>query len=230
LNEIVKPRITATHDRDVLRKMQDDAAQVFQNHVIRSHSDGRWVLQSKHADGGWENAFWVEVVALRRGSVLVHGDIDHIIFGQYRDSEDPEACVRWMGRRNSVDDYVLEKARIGMGSPHDVISHSAEVWLHHAKRWAQEEYVDHAGGVPEWLSEAISELEEPCGMNFRDVLETVSEDSDAVEMEAHTWGEIPSSRLVYCHEALRRLVALLDQERDQIPMTTDSRSSSDGIN
>jgi hypothetical protein len=97
------------------RRLAADATRAFANHEIRERSEGRWVLQRRGADGRWESTYWTEVLVLRGGKLLVHGDIEHVLFAYYGDSRAPERVLRWMGDCTDLGYYVTQKARIGTG-------------------------------------------------------------------------------------------------------------------
>lgn len=221
---------------EYLAAHQAQARKAFENHVIRSREPGRWVVQAPYLDekGGWNSNFWIEVVVLMGGKLLVHGDIDHVMFAHYGQFDDPERVLRWMGGTTDLGYYVHQKACIGMGgrggADKCLDSLSEGVWLDHAL----DRIEDEMGGEKldpttfddegEWI-DAL-----PIGDWFRNLLrevmvenrdlEEVTQDtrhmsSDAYEAGVFEWGRVPSTRLIYAHEALRRLVALLDAEKSK---------------
>lgn len=73
---------------------------------------------------------WVEVVVLRGGSLLVHGDCDTVVFSNYYKPTHPRQVVEWIAA--SDWDYATEKASIG-GSiarvwDEDVVAESVCRW------------------------------------------------------------------------------------------------------
>lgn len=94
-------------------QMMEEAEKAFASHEIRSRGDGRWMLQKRHKDGGWDWTMAAEVVDLA-GRLYVGGDIYPVIFGHSSDS--PRGKVAWLGGTKDVSYYVHQKASIGIGS------------------------------------------------------------------------------------------------------------------
>jgi len=97
-----------------LRRLAQEA---FSHHQIRERGSGRWTIasRSKENPAQWQWCCWAEIIVLRGGKLLVHGDIEHVLFAQYTDSSDPEAVLRWMGKHTDLGYYVHQKAKIGTG-------------------------------------------------------------------------------------------------------------------
>lgn len=201
--------------------------EAFQLHVIRKRSEGRWLLQRRHDDGGWDSVYWAEIISLHGGGLFVGGDIDHVLFGYYSDkSGNHEAKVRWMGEHNDIRYYVRQKAAIGTG--HQLI----DVYDKDAARQTLQEHLD----------EAIAEAEY---FNFNDPDEDTLAGKLAIALDEYGWdaapfedgkealcaylhrklgsdwycdmgynlGDVLAPRVYYAHAALRRLCELLDAER-----------------
>lgn len=99
--------------REYDRDMMEQAQQAFLKHEIRERGEGRWMLQVRHEDGGWDWTMAAEVVALA-GRIYVGGDIYPVVFGW--DSGSPRSKVAWLGGTKDVSYYVHQKAVIGMGA------------------------------------------------------------------------------------------------------------------
>lgn len=54
---------------------------------------------------------WVEIVVLRGGSLLVHGDCDTVVFSSYHKPKHPRQVVEWIAKCGW--DYATQKASIG---------------------------------------------------------------------------------------------------------------------
>ena len=107
----MKPSLT---EERVLAEMKL-ARESFAKHEIASIDGGSWLVREPGT-----STFWYEVVVLRGGKLLVHGDIQAVIFGTFHadekssKEENRRACVRWMASRKRPDDrYFVEKAHIG---------------------------------------------------------------------------------------------------------------------
>lgn len=206
---------------------QAQAREAFEHHQIR-HRDARsWVCFHLNENKKWSSAYWFEAVVLYGGTLLINGDIDLMHFAYYGKHENPEQVLRWMGRSRDLNHYVREKAAIGMTLPssaHGVIdAFDEDVWMDDAIGYVEDiitgQKLDTSQGldldalaIPEWLKKLLSDAEDG---QLRDIIVGDPSDlpPDAWEAGIFDWGEVPSTRLIYAHEALRRLVYLLDQER-----------------
>jgi hypothetical protein len=56
---------------------------------------------------------WAEVVVLRGGSLLVHGDVDTTVFSSFHKPTTPRDVLHWIGRKDTDYGYLTEKASIG---------------------------------------------------------------------------------------------------------------------
>lgn len=214
--------------QDYIARHQTMAAKDFERHVIRSRDDRSWRVQRHYKDGnGWDGTFSYEVLALpSHGALFVHGDINCVYFAQYGDSANPEHILRWIGT-SDVGYYVLQKARIGMCLPSDcdglleVLDEG--VWLDYAlddieqrleaKGLFDQEDVDlepYKDRLPEWLYDAVSGVLD--GREVREVVRELEYNEEAYNCEIYRWGLVPSSRLICAHEAIKKLVGLLDAE------------------
>lgn len=119
----------------------------FDRHAIVEHSTNRVLfrrLRTEPADkhGRWEGFYWFEVALLAGGVLLVHGDIEHVLFG-YADARTTlDGALNWIGQTKLGDPYVYEKAKIGMRLrtlEHDRVhvAHAA-VKAARALRWANQ--------------------------------------------------------------------------------------------
>lgn len=89
------------------------ARETFATHTLVSRADDRKRFVLKR--NGTEQSYWVEVLVLAGGKLMVHGDIEHLLFAYYSDSRDPYDTIRWMGIHETADSYVTQKAEIGSG-------------------------------------------------------------------------------------------------------------------
>jgi hypothetical protein len=193
-----------------------EAKKAFAKHEIRSRSEGRWLLQERHLDGGWTWIMGAEIIALTGGALYVGGDIDFTIFAYYSDHADPESRVRWMGRCRDVDYYVAQKAHIGMGRElTDVFdSQIAEQEIQGWLTEAEEEYPNHTDTVvlrrlvDEWKDDGFPEDE-------HELIHAIWDSglsSDFMVDRSSFPGKVLAPRVYYAHAALARLCDLLDRE------------------
>jgi hypothetical protein len=56
---------------------------------------------------------WAEVVVLRAGCLLVHGDVDTVVFSNFYKPKTPRDVLEWMGSKDTCYTYAEEKASIG---------------------------------------------------------------------------------------------------------------------
>ena len=196
-----------TRAEEYLGTMRRWAQKVFEGHVISKRSEGRWLLQRPHEDGGWDWMFAAEVIALAGGALYVGGDIDHVTYAC--GPADPIARVHWMGACTDLDYYVVQKARIGMCRARDTI----DEWDY---KIAHEELRAHVAENPEEL-ENEEALEEACAQETREMFlnhaTKALEGHDAWETVAEM-GERLSPAVIYSHAALARLSRLLSEEAE----------------
>ena len=219
--------------KDYLVKYQEQARKGFEKHVIRSRDSRSWLCFQPYTDekGGWNSHLWFEAIVLAGGELYVHGDISSVHFAHYGKHERPEQVLYWMGGTNDLGYYVLQKARIGMNLPNsaegvlEVLDEG--VWLDRALDHIETDILDKKGAfdgvteidlepyrdqIDEWLFELVNRV-----LEGDDEIEKVVADSactsEAYEAGALEWGRVPSTRLIYAHEALKKLCQLLDAER-----------------
>jgi hypothetical protein len=199
------------------RRLGEQAEAAFAHHQIRESSEGRWVLMER--DGrGWQPYYWTEVVILRGGKLLAHGDIDSVIFEAYVHYRDPLNVLAWMGRHPLADSYAVQKASKGTGSElalttdpdvcrHELHERLEELYRDTAELVAQGEPTRAEDERAEHLRDALEMLARGGGVEeVRRELYDAGEDPESI----HRLGEVPSARVFYAHAAIRRLQALLD--------------------
>lgn len=196
-------------EADYTEHWQKVAREVFADHVITDTGERSWYVSNPK-----NKAYWFEIVALRGGYLLVNGDIGALLFGTYRDSVEPLALVRWIG--NSSLSYAKSKAAIGFGSKTLLEQVHKDVWMDDVLCHIESEHGEIDTAVDplpcdEWLRDLI------CDVAINGDPETAIRDAgtDAQEnydhVEGWNWGIVPSVRMVYAHEAVRKLVQLLGE-------------------
>ena len=211
---------------DYLKNTEKQAGEAFSNHTIRSREDGRWVI-ARCKDGEWSNIYLAEIIVGVFGSLIVHGDIDAVIFGNYGKNSDPLQVVNWIAH-SSICGYLESKAIIGMTAQdsHSMVKRfdpDVAIWEinGHIKDRLEEresEYSDkdetHDEEIAAWRK-AIRAVKG--GVHWEVVRSQLYEDledagySDVSEM---IWdiGLVPSIRLYYAQAACRKLLELLESE------------------
>lgn len=177
----------------------------YAQHQIVSESADRWMLRKP----GTSN-MWAEIAVLAKGTLLVHGDTDPVLFGHMTDCRRPENAVHWMARSAPDDHYFVQKAGIAMGC-----AASAVIWTPSIKCFREE------------LSVMIDELhrehgsEHPLKQELEDILARARDDEDdisslqkdvydcGVEGEDVPKGRVISQTMICAWAAIRRLSTLL---------------------
>lgn len=211
------------HDR-----LLAQAREAFAEHVIRKQSEGRWLLQKRHPNGGWTWIMGVEVISLAHGQLYVGGDIEHVIYAYYGDKPgNHEAKVRWMGRCHDVDYYVAQKACVGTGRSLTEVydSDAAEETIAH---WGAEYRKESETAWPEDVkrniacAEALEAfLEYPgAGFTHHELLDSLARELgdywQIIMEERWDVGMVLAPRVYYTHAALRRLCDLLDERQSAV--------------
>lgn len=184
-------------------KEMEDIASWYKDHQVVREGEGRWLLKRPGT-----NEEWCEVAALARGTLLVHGDHDHVLFGHNLDCECPEDLVHWMARDRPDNGYFLEKARIAMGSGSESLVYSLCIDKF------QEELEDMGDDnrdlydeLDDIRSDANSSSVEDIPFLQREIMELSSYENDGVPE-----GRVVSTRMIHAWAILNRLSALLKEK------------------
>lgn len=194
------------------------ARKSFAKHEIVKGSEGRWLLKQPGT-----NNFWFEVVVLAGGCLLVHGDIQAVIFGRYHahENDTPTRAARqmvlWMGTRKRPDDsYFVEKAGLGGTADETIWTYDEDTLREQIKELIKEVSdgeVDEDGEVDSHKRERREELEDVLARVGDVSLEEIQREVyDALEGDGESVprGKIISSSMIYAHAALQRLTGLFD--------------------
>lgn len=195
------------------------ARESFAKHQIAKASEDRWLVRQPGT-----SAFWFEVVSLAGGMMLVHGDIDAVLFGRYYPGEnmtEEQAAIEkihWMASRTRPDDcYFVEKAKIGTGSGSDGIlfTKDEDVFREEIRDLIKQESegeVDEDGEVDSRKRERREALEDALhsvGSSTHEEVQRAIYDALEGDAESVPEGKIVSSTMVHIHAALQRLAELL---------------------
>lgn len=126
-------------------RMMEIARSQFMHHQVRREEHGRWLLQKRHEDGGWDWNMAAEIVALWDDkSLFVGGDIQNLVFSY--GPKDIDERLRWIGHSGDIMHYVHEKASIGTGSA------IADGWVPEVAAYTLDTEMD------EWRNELIDDM------------------------------------------------------------------------
>lgn len=195
--------------------LSESAAEAFAKHRIVTQSTDRWRIAIPHERGGWQSQYACELVVLWGGSILVHGDIDTVMWSRYSDDRYPREVLRWMGRHAKVDGYCVQKAVAGSGHSlievFDPIAFEADL----AEKLADELEVCAEGSEDPDVSERVTALRDAIVdfTHYNSDPQTVRCDLQSAGFEGEMlWplGIVTGARVYFAHAALRRLCALLE--------------------
>lgn len=202
------------------------AATQFANHRIVRADKHRWLLrQPQHgrpektarmtpSDGstaGWSVLLSAEIICGAHRDILVHGDIGLVAFAY--GPRDPIQRLWWMGSRPVVDDYVLEKAHIGMSGDALLQCYDEDLATAELLEWAKDEADgndpnEETAHVVQTLRDAAHRSDLIC--DHRSLFDHLYDELGYDHIEGR--GDIgmrPAWRLYHAHAAIRRLCALL---------------------
>lgn len=194
-------------DENYVKEMVKNARASYAEHQILERGPGYWVCGRPGS-----NQFKFEARSLLFGALYVGGDIDHMIFAQYTDSPDPERKLRWIGEHADVSYYVAQKAMIGMGD-----GDGRSVWTYEPR--ATIEAYQQTLKDPELTNaqrDALNAaIEATAAYEAREEVIRALYESDAfhphdIDTQA---GKVPSPRLIYAWQAVKKVVELLDAAR-----------------
>lgn len=201
----------------------------FEDHRIVTAEPRRWLLKGNHGI-----TFWVEIVVLSNSKLLVHGDIDAVIFAYGGKSYTPAQLVQWIGSSNLA--YAKEKASIGIG--HQVVEEvdtDLAIWelcqlIDDAVEYEDKSLISNRHHI----EAAIERLQH--GENVDVVAFDLYDEGIDPELVG-SLGRIVSARVVYAHAAVKKLDFLLrkqdDNERrhsEECKQDGASSTQSSGIN
>lgn len=185
----------------------EQAKTAFRNHIIQDYHQGHWFLGEPK-----RSAYWVEAVVLRRGHILVGGDIEHVIFGAYTPPTpvNPDwrhDLVRWIGCCRDWH-YIAEKATIGSGS-HHVYETRSEAARADLKRLLEEEGDGREKSFKSACTEALERLDYD---SVEEVSRYLFDEYGICDLDL---GQCLHPRVVYCQAALAALARELGKTRPE---------------
>lgn len=186
--------------------MTEFARASYAEHQILTRGPGYWICGRSPGS----NLYKFEVRSLLFGALYVGGDIDHMIFAQYTDSPDPERKLRWIGEHTDIGYYVAQKAAIGMGDDKSVWAYDRPAMIE-AYREALKD-----PDLTEEQTEALNAAIESTAAHVarEEVIRALYESGAFHPHDVNTQaGKVPSPRLIYAWQAVKKVVELLDAER-----------------
>jgi len=90
------------------------ATKAFADHQFVRCEEDRWFIARAERGRIVDGAYATEIISLWHGRLFVGGDIDDCVFAYYTDSDKPIDKLRWIGRSDDLEWYVLQKAQIGL--------------------------------------------------------------------------------------------------------------------
>lgn len=190
------------------------ARRAFERHEIIERAEGRWVLVARRADGTLSYNHCAEVAVMRWGHLLVHGDVDTVMFEGYSGEGGAEGLVRWIGRERGDLRYHAAKASRGAGRAgswclDDRVA--CDDLLERVRRAQEEEPGPGRSREIARLRDALRALE------FGESVDAVRHALYQSEENCTEWlsslGEVVDARIYYAVAACQRLVELLDAEK-----------------
>ena len=214
------------------RVTEEQAKEAFSEHVIKEKGDRRWVIAKKYEDGSWCGFYLTEIIVGVGGTLIAHGDIDASIFSCFGKYDDPLQVVRWVAN-SGVANYLVSKATIGMTTQHTegmTKRFDADVAI-----WEMEDRIkDRLAEIEEDVDEDMDEIDDHEIAAWRRAIRAVGGDAwemvrlqlydDLIDAGCSDVGEmiwdiglVPASRIYYAQAACRRLLELLDAEKQPCP-------------
>lgn len=184
---------------DYDKEQREDAVQYSKRLALKEFEEskglGRYFLRARTSAG----FSWAEVVVLRHGHLLVHGDCDAVIFGVCSGYEGPRGVLYWMANAGST--YAREKAHIGSSGK------IATTWERDVAAWYIDEWQREAMVTAEQAEELRQALrdEECCQQAWAECVYEVTEDHELCSA-----GEVTAREVFMAQGVLRALIVELE--------------------
>lgn len=205
---------TSAQDTEALmQRAKNDYAE----HVIVQSSADRWKLKRPGTGD-----LWAEVAVLAKGTLLVHGDRDPILFGHLADYDRPSDVVHWMARPRPDTGNFVVKASVAMGMTEGLIWRpSMKLFLeelHAVIDGLDEEEHEHREALQEIVLQTTdmeNEDDDYLIEGFKlDIYNTAPYDIDGMPK-----GRVISHRMVHAWAIIQRLSQLLKEQPLDVPPT-----------
>lgn len=196
------------YERDLMAREKIN----FARHQIHMRGDnGRdWTIMEPHAEFGWCNNLWAEILVGASGTLIVHGDIESCIFANFSGGS-PAATVAWIGAHRDIH-YVASKAALGFGEDHR--ERNAEVFLaelrEHYDEWEERHGRPMSEEEREHFDDAFDEFDEGDDVHQLEHITRELMDNGVIDSEvASSLGYVITQRVIRAHAAVARLHELL---------------------
>lgn len=190
----MKPKSILEYERECRELAEAHAKHLALKEFDEEGKLGRYLLRARCRTG----YMWAEVVVLRHGHLLVHGDCDAVIFGICGGYESARSVLYWMADASA--DYAQEKA--SRGSSQKI----ATTWEPEVARWYIDEWLREEMVTAEQAQELIAELALERGQHafVEEVYDTTG------DAELCSAGEVTDYRVFAAQAVLRSLCRELE--------------------
>ena len=200
-------KAVSAHQRakDLMAMYERDCEPLLLKSVEEKGVLGRYFLMPPRG-----SLMWAEVVVLRAGCLLVHGDVDTVVFSNFYKPQHPRDVLEWMGNKDTCYTYAEQKASIG-GSIARCFDE--EVALRRVLEYRRNKTLDHeqARTLTELLKDGTDQHE------FSDRMYELTRDPELCSL-----GTVTDQRVFMALAVLKRLLKLLP-EHDNARMRTQAR-------
>ena len=194
--------------------------EAFSQHQVHRQAEGRWLLRKPNGTPDGDITLSVEIICGWHRELVVAGDISPVVFAR-SGSGTPAARVHWLGQRSHVDEYVFEKACIGMGGSGGISVYDSEAARAEVASWCIDYRAEGDDIVADALKLALADpfIWDEGPERLLDALrDCLDDDNGGVLDDRHEVGMIPTWSVYQAHAALHRLSALLDLNESWSPM------------
>jgi len=212
------------------------ARAAFKHHSMTEVGPGHWHLKNKKNPCH----FWCDIVVMGNCGLAVWGDIAGCFFSYYSGAKKPEELIHWIANAD-LNYYGRQKAHIGMNGPELIDEYVDDVAiydLHMHLKWTQDDFGNEWNDSDTYgttvgskytlaIESAIESIE-----HGEDITLVKNKLYDALkEVDSDTWewlgsiGRVPSTRLIYCVSAVRRLGQLLKAKKKQKAKTKNTNTT-----
>ena len=195
----------------------------FEQHFIKTNESDRWVLQGRTSSGQWHTNHLAEICVLRWGTLIVHGDVETVVFSGFSGgSENPIDVLKWMGCTSDLRHYVAKKAVRGLDGDSMIYTKNGSVAVWQLNRCIE----DRKSELGDNETPESDPYIQSCDYAIKDLL------NDEVPVERVLWGlyesydpddesntslfdpdeisglgKVLTPRVYFAHAALKRLIS-----------------------
>jgi hypothetical protein len=191
----------STSPEDYIKNVTKLAKKAFKKHKLHKQEEKSWIIRNTK-----NSAYWVEIVILAGEKILAHGDINAIILSSNLKDKNAKEIINWAA--TSHISYLQEKALIGMGLIGVTVT-DIEVAMYHLNELLE---IIPRKNIPD-IRNAIDDLNRDnfSPSDIRNNLYNTGIDPEFI----HDIGKVVSPRVIYAHEATKKLVSLLEEKENK---------------